>query len=36
MYTHALYLLYAGMYVEEIVERWRREGEAFVARAAWV
>jgi nucleotide-binding universal stress UspA family protein len=32
--TQALYLLYEGMYVEEIAERWRREGQAFVARAA--
>jgi len=32
--TQALYLLYEGMYVEEIADRWRREGEAFIARAA--
>lgn len=32
--TQALYLLYEGIYVEEIADRWRREGEAFVARAA--
>jgi nucleotide-binding universal stress UspA family protein len=32
--THALYLLYEGMYVEGIAERWRREGTAFVERAA--
>jgi nucleotide-binding universal stress UspA family protein len=32
--TQALYLLYEGMYVEEIADRWRREGEAFVTRAA--
>jgi nucleotide-binding universal stress UspA family protein len=32
--TQALYLLYEGMYVEEIAERWRKEGQAFVARAA--
>jgi nucleotide-binding universal stress UspA family protein len=32
--TQALYLLYEGLYVEDIAERWRREGKAFVDRAA--
>lgn len=32
--SQALYLLYEGLYVEEIAERWRREGEAFLAGAA--
>jgi nucleotide-binding universal stress UspA family protein len=32
--TQALYLLYEGLYVENIAETWRREGHAFLARAA--
>lgn len=32
--TQALYVLYEGMYVEAIAEKWRQEGAAFVERAA--
>ncbi len=32
--TQAMYLLYEGVYVEEIADRWRKEGEALLAGAA--
>jgi len=32
--TQALYLLYEGLYVEGIAEKWRREGQAFLDAAA--
>jgi nucleotide-binding universal stress UspA family protein len=32
--TQALYLLYEGVYVENIAEKWRRAGQAFLDQAA--